>query len=45
MVVDSTALHVLTLTVDAVLLIAVVGGGIFLFRRFGKGDDERNTGV
>jgi hypothetical protein len=35
----AAALHVLTLTVDAVLLIAIVGGGILLFRRFGKGDD------
>lgn len=33
-----TALHVLTLAVDAVLLIAIVGGGIYLFRRLGKGD-------
>jgi hypothetical protein len=35
----AVALHVLTLTVDAVLLIAIVGGGIFLFRRLGKGGD------
>ena len=35
----STALHVLTLTVDAVLLVAVVGGGIFLYRRMGNGKD------
>ena len=35
----AAALHVLTLTVDAVILIAIVGGGIYLFRRFGKGED------
>jgi hypothetical protein len=35
----AAALHVLTLAVDAVLLIAIVGGGIFLFRRLGKGGD------
>ena len=35
----TAALHVLTLAVDAVLGIAIVGGGILLFRRLGKGDD------
>jgi hypothetical protein len=39
MVFAIAALHVLTLAVDAVLLIAIVGGGIFLFRRLGKGGD------
>jgi hypothetical protein len=36
---SSAAFHDLTLVVDAVLLIAIVGGGIFLYRRFGRGDD------
>jgi hypothetical protein len=35
----TAALHVLTLAVDAVLGIAIIGGGILLFRRLGKGDD------
>jgi hypothetical protein len=37
MVFASTALHVLTLAVDAVLLIIIVGVGVFLYRRLGKG--------
>ena len=36
MLLASTALHALTLVIDAVILIAIVGGGIFLFRRIGK---------
>jgi flagellar biogenesis protein FliO len=36
---SSNALHVLTLAVDAVLLIAIVGGGIYAFRRMRRHDD------
>jgi hypothetical protein len=36
MVLASTALHVLTLVIDAVLVIGIVGGGIWLFRRIGR---------
>ncbi len=38
----STALHVLTLIIDAVLVIGFVGGGIFLFRRIGKDETRRD---
>jgi hypothetical protein len=36
----TAALHVLTLGVDAVLLVAIVGGGILLYRRMGKGGQD-----
>ena len=32
----TAALHVLTLAIDAMLGIAIIGGGILLFRRLGK---------
>jgi hypothetical protein len=39
MLLASTALHVLTLAIDAVLAVAIVGGGIWLYRRMdGDGD-------
>lgn len=36
----SAAFDVLTIGIDVLLLAGIVGGGILLFRRFGKGDAE-----
>jgi hypothetical protein len=34
------AFDVLTTVIDVVLVLAVVGGGVLLWRQFGKGDDD-----